>query len=233
MNEKESVRSVSIIVPAAGKSARMENAISKQYLMLNGKPLLQHTLATLLSLGARQVVLVVAEGDERVKSLPGQECCTIVMGGDTRSASVLNALRSLTLDESEWVMVHDGARPCLRADDVLRLIEAVGEDDVGGILAVPVVETVKEAGAQERIAGTVARERLWLAQTPQLFRFGLLRQALERAARAGVEVTDESAAVEAMGHSPLLVQGHRDNIKVTTPGDIRLAEYYLRQQGRT
>lgn len=208
----------------------------KQYLPVNGKPLIQHTLEQMSSLGARELLLVVSGEDQRYKHVPQTEACTIVRGGASRADSVLNALRELNVSDDAWIMVHDGARPCVRREDVLRLIEVVGEDDVGGLLAVPVADTVKRAESNgmnaPRVAATVDRGSLWLAQTPQLFRYGLLRTALEEARERGMEVTDEASAVERLGHRPLLVKGHKDNIKVTTPEDLILAGRYLEERRR-
>jgi 2-C-methyl-D-erythritol 4-phosphate cytidylyltransferase len=231
MIENELLRGVSIVVPAAGRGARMGDAGRKQYMLLNGKPMLQYVLDKMLALGARHVVVAVAADDEGFRSLAGHECCRVVAGGASRTESVASGLSSLQLSSDDWVMVHDGARPCVQLDDIVRLVRTVAKDEVGGILAVPVMETVKRAGEDERVAATVSREGLWLAQTPQLFRYGLLERALAEAARSNFETTDEASAVERLGLSPMLVRGRRDNIKVTTPEDVALAEYYLRLQG--
>lgn len=208
----------------------------KQYLTVNGKPLLAHTLEKMMSLGARELILVLSAGDERFRQVPQTGACTIVRGGKSRMESVLNALRAMQVPDDAWVMVHDGARPCVRREDVLHLVDVVGEDDVGGLLAVPVSDTVKRAASNTagapRVTSTVDRDALWLAQTPQMFRYRVLRSALERADDEGFEVTDEASAVERLGHWPLLVKGHKDNIKVTTPEDLILAGRYLAERGR-
>ena len=215
---------VSVIVPAAGKGERM--GALKQYLPINGKPLLQHTLERLLSLNAKRIVLVVSADDDCVEVAPATAACERAIGGATRAESVGNALSSMTLGDNEWVMVHDGARPCIRIADIDRLMDAIVNDEVGGILAVPVVETVKQATAQ-RISKTVDRDSLWLAQTPQIFRAGVLKKAMAVAVESGIAITDESSAVEHLGLSPILVQGSPDNIKVTTPADLAIAGFYL------
>jgi 2-C-methyl-D-erythritol 4-phosphate cytidylyltransferase len=229
MSLHEFLGRVSIIVPAAGKGMRMGGAVAKQYQPLNGQPVLQHTLERMISLGAREVVLVVAADDCHHVAVPGVRQCTVVRGGETRAQSVKNALDHLQAGAEDWVLVHDGVRPCVRREDILRLIDRVGEHVVGGILAVPVVDTVKQLGDDERTI-TLSRSGLWLAQTPQLFRYPVLQRALEQAMRYDRRVTDESSAVEAMGQNPLLVEGHRDNIKITADGDLALAAFYLQQQ---
>ena len=231
MIDKELLRGISIIVPAAGRGARMGDPARKQYMRLNGKPMLQYVLDKMLALEARHVVVAIAADDECFRSLAGHEDCRVVTGGASRTESVVSGLSSLRLSSDDWVMVHDGARPCVHFDDIIRLVRTVADDEVGGILAVPVMETVKRSDDDERIAATVPREELWLAQTPQLFRYGLLERALGEASGSGFEATDEASAIERLGLSPMLVRGRRDNIKVTTPEDVALAEYYLRLQG--
>lgn len=202
----------------------------KQYLPLNGKPMLQHVIEKMFAFGATNVVVALADDDEAFGSIPCHERCRTVQGGSTRAESVRNALASLDVPPDSWVMVHDAARPCVARDDIARLIETVGNDAVGGILAVPVVETVKRTAADDRITETLPRDSLWLAQTPQMFRFGTLSRALEQAKSEGADVTDESSAVERLGLSPLVVMGARENIKVTTLSDVTLAERYLARQ---
>lgn len=230
MNEKNPLQGISVIVPAAGRGERMGNDAPKQFVELNGTPMLQHVLSRLLALEPRRLVVATVPGDTAIEALPARKECVLIEGGETRAESVRHGLAALDLADNDWVMVHDAARPCVTADDIRRLIRTVGDDDVGGILAVPVVETVKRSDDSLRIDGTVARDGLWLAQTPQLFRFGLLNRALESAAQESLEVTDEASAVEWLGLAPLLVEGRKDNIKVTTPEDIALAEHYLRLQ---
>jgi 2-C-methyl-D-erythritol 4-phosphate cytidylyltransferase len=221
---------LSIIVAAAGKGLRMGADKPKQYLLLDGKPVLQHTLERLAQVHARETVLVVSPDDDEIESVPGTGTCRVVTGGVTRADSVLNALRAIECDPADWVLVHDGVRPCIRLEDIMRLMEIVGDDEVGGLLAVPVVETVKRADAEGRVEATESRDDLWLAQTPQVFRYGKLRSALEAAKETGVEVTDEASAIERAGHRPCLVEGSRDNIKVTTAEDLDLAAVYLARQ---
>ena len=232
MSLRGSPLDVAIIVPAAGRGERMGADVPKQYLQLQGRPLLAHVLERLLALRPRELILVVAAGDKAYTRVAGHEQCRIVAGGQSRADSVLAGLNAMQAGDDDWVMVHDAARPCIRGEDVLRLFETVSSNDAGGILATPVVDTVKQSADGRKIERTIPRDGLWLAQTPQMFRYGLLRRALEDAAAGGIAITDEASAVERLGHWPALVEGSRDNIKVTTPEDITLAEYYLQEQAQ-
>jgi 2-C-methyl-D-erythritol 4-phosphate cytidylyltransferase len=155
-------------------------------------------------------------------------------GGVERAESVANALTVLRerAADGDWVLVHDAARPCVRREDLVKLIAELRDDPVGGLLAVPVRDTMKQADAEQRCAATVDRSRLWHALTPQMFRLGALRAALRAALAAGVTVTDDASAMERVGLRPRLVEGHADNLKITRPEDLALAEFHLRQQGR-
>ena len=218
------------LVPAAGTGTRMGEGSPKQYLPLAGRPMLYHALAALCaSPRIQRVFVVLAEQDREWDSHDwsglGAKLVVLRCGGPTRADSVFNGLLAAAqeLKTDDWMLVHDAARPCLTAGLVEALIELVGEDPVGGLLAVPVADTLKRAGADRRVAETVPREHLWQAQTPQMFRYELLREALSRS-RA---VTDEAAAVEALGRRPLLVAGEASNLKVTHPADLALAERIL------
>ena len=221
-----------IAVPAAGSGARMGGGTPKQYLPLAGRPLAEHTLTALLAVpGLRDLVVALAPGDPHWRGIEPslRDRVRCVDGGADRASSVLNAL--LAFDPlpaaSDWVLVHDMARACVRTADVLGLIDAVREDAVGGLLALPVVDTLKRADDEGRVAATVMRESLWRAQTPQMFRYGELVAALRQARSAGVAVTDEAMAIERLGLRPRLVPCGEHNIKVTTRGDLALAAYYL------
>jgi 2-C-methyl-D-erythritol 4-phosphate cytidylyltransferase len=218
---------VSFIVPAAGSGARMGAAVSKQYLPLFGQPLLAHTLQRLLALRPRQVVLVVAPDDSHWHVIKGVERCTVVVGGATRAASVLAGLGSVV--DPGWVMVHDAARPCVRAVDIMRLYNAVSNTATGGLLGVQVTDTVKSV-RDNTVFASPDRSHLWLAQTPQMFPRDLLVSALRQGQARNLQLTDEASAIEAFDVQPLMVVGSRDNIKVTYADDLALAEYYLRQQ---
>lgn len=220
------------IVPAAGQGARFGAALPKQYVPVHGAPLIAHTLHALLSHpGLTGAVVVLAAGDMRwpgwteVLGKPLLACT----GGDARCDSVLAGLHALPDDvrADDFVLVHDAARPLLRASDLDALLERGRADPVGAILAAPVRDTLKRAGDDGGIDGTQPRERLWRALTPQLFRRLQLVRALEAARDAGVQATDEAMAMELQGHRPLLVEGSEDNLKVTTPADLRLAEFLL------
>lgn len=226
------------IVPAAGSSRRMRSTAPKQYLRLDGEPVLLRTLSRLACLpGLDGVVLVLSRDDTQWSAIaaehPGTaDRVTVCTGGAERSDSVINGLRSLAgvATDDDWVLVHDAARPCVRVADMLRLLSAVEHHPAGGILAVPVADTLKRSNSANAVAGTVDRSGLWAAQTPQLFRYGPLRDALSKG--AGEEpVTDESSAMENAGHEPLLVEGSPDNIKITRPQDLHMAALILTAQG--
>jgi 2-C-methyl-D-erythritol 4-phosphate cytidylyltransferase len=226
------------LIPAAGVGARMGAAFPKQYARLAGKAMLRHVLDTFAAHDAITHTFAVVSGDDgyiddTVRDDPAHAGAalagrvTIVRdGGDTRRQSVLNGLLAMRpqVADDEWVLVHDAARPGLSAALLERLIASVRDDEVGGLLALPVVDTLKRSDSDQRACATVPRTGLWSAQTPQMFRYGLLKQALE----AATDVTDEAGAIEAMGLAPRLVQGSPRNMKVTLPGDLALAELYLK-----
>ena len=219
------------IVPAAGSGSRFGAQTPKQYLPLLGLPLIHHSLAALCaSPSIDRVWVVLAPEDDgwgrRDWSALGPKLETLRAGGVTRAESVANGLRAAAMvaADDDWILVHDAARPCLRAEDVARLVSVLGDDPVGGLLAVPVADTLKRADGQGRVAATEPREGLWQAQTPQMFRYGLLRRALA----ATASVTDEAGAVEALGERPRLVVGEGSNLQVTYPADLAIAEAILR-----
>ncbi len=203
----------------------------KQYAPLAGKPMLQHVIETFSS--ARQidrVYLVVSAADAYIDALPLPPRCTILRcGGDTRQASVTNGLRAIAprLDSDDWILVHDAARPGLTVELIDKLIAFVKDDPVGGLLAVPVVDTIKQSNGHGRSERTVSRELLWAAQTPQMFRYRMLLEALERTQ----DITDEASAIEALGLHPKLVEGSARNFKVTLPEDLAVAELHLKGLG--
>lgn len=215
------------LIPAAGVGARMAANGPKQYMTIGGKPMLRHTLDAFLSseLIAHTYVVVSPDDGQIDGVVPAHGVTVLRCGGASRLESVQNALRQLgeVLGAQDWVLVHDAARPGLDAALIEKLITTIGDDAVGGLLALPVVDTVKRAGAA---VATVPRDGLWLAQTPQMFRYRLLCDALAAATDASV-ITDDASAVEAMGLSPRLVEGHPRNLKVTLPADIRIAEMFL------
>ncbi len=221
------------LVPAAGFGARMGQELPKQYLLLAGQPMIAHALNTLCSSPEIATVFVVlAPGDEQFHrydwSRFGDKLQTLYCGGGLRSDTVRNGLIASELEPDDWVLVHDAARPCLTHAQLAGLIAELRDDAVGGILAVPVADTLKRADEHRRILRTESREHLWQAQTPQMFRAGLLVQALQQPG----SFTDEASAVEAMGLQPKLVPGELGNLKVTYPQDMLLAELLLTRQGR-
>lgn len=220
------------LLPAAGIGSRMGSELPKQYLRIAGATLLEHSLKALLSCDAIQTVVVALHPDDRWAGelgLQEDHRVRLVEGGAERSDSVLAAIESLLadVDDEDWVLVHDAARPCLRAADLERLMERVCTLETGGLLAQPVVDTVKLAGEGGLVAETLDRSRLWRAQTPQMFRLGELHRALKAAGERGLEVTDEASAMELAGHPVQLVPGSSSNLKVTVPDDLPLAEWYL------
>lgn len=223
------------IVPAAGVGARMGANCPKQYLPLAGRTVIEHSLDALLNHSAISgAVVAISETDGYWADLNYQHNKPVhrAQGGEERCHSVLNALRALAeiAEEDDWVLVHDAARPCLRQDDISQLIDCCQSHPVGGILAVPVKDTIKQADQNSLISRTVDRQSLWHAQTPQMFRLGMLRAALEQALSNGVLITDEASALEHIGQHPLLVEGHADNLKITRPEDLPLAEFYFSQR---
>jgi 2-C-methyl-D-erythritol 4-phosphate cytidylyltransferase len=222
------------LIPAAGSGSRLAGEAPKQYLPLAGRTMLWHAIRAVCVPPVQSVFVVLAPGDktfarEDWSAFEGR-LEPLYCGGESRRDSVFNGLVAAMqlVEANDWVLVHDAARPCLPRADLQRLIEEVQRDEIGGILAFPVAETVKKVGKDEggaqRIAGTEDRSQLWLAQTPQMFRAALLAQALRQARNP---VTDEAGAIEQMGLKPRLVAGSRKNIKVTYPEDLAIAEAIL------
>jgi len=222
------------LIPAAGSGTRLRPEAPKQYLALAGKPMLWHAVASVCVAPVENVFVVLAPEDREFArhdwSAFAGRLEPLYCGGGSRRDSVYNGMVAAmaAVDADDWMLVHDAARPCLSKRDLESLIAETREDQIGGILALPAAETVKKAAKDEagamRIAGTEDRSQLWLAQTPQMFRCGLLLQALKEAKSA---VTDEAGAVEQMGLKPRLVAGSRENIKVTFPEDLKIAEAIL------
>mgnify|MGYP001814982304 CR=1 FL=1 len=225
------------VIPAAGAGRRIGAEIPKQYLQLGGRRVIEHTLEIFLEHPAIRGVVVALDPSDGLWGATSYAAHPAILradGGAERCHSVMNALERLArrAGEDDWVLVHDAARPCLRRADLDRLMDRLRAHPVGGLLGVPVRDTMKAADAEGRVRRTVPREGLWHAYTPQMFRLGLLRRALRRVLDGGGLVTDDAAALEQEGLAPVLVEGHADNIKITRPEDLPLAELYLRQQGR-
>ncbi|KAB8042382.1 2-C-methyl-D-erythritol 4-phosphate cytidylyltransferase [Janthinobacterium aquaticum] len=220
------------LIPAAGVGARMAAGSPKQYLPVAGKPMLRHAIdAFLASPRIAHTYVVVSADDGMIAGVvPAHGVTVLRCGGATRMETILNALVALqgVLQEHDQVLVHDAARPGLTPALIARLIDEVGNHPAGGLLALPVVDTVKRAatGIEQLSQATVPRDGLWLAQTPQMFSCALLRRALSEAADPAA-ITDDASAIEALGLSPRLVEGHPRNLKVTLPRDIAIAELYL------
>ena len=219
------------IVPAAGSGSRFGAEKPKQYLDLLGRPLIFHTLAALTAHPAIERVWVVLAPDDpwwpRYDwSELGAKLETVRCGGATRAESVGNGLQAAAMAaaDDDWILVHDAARPCLSRQMLDALCDELADDPVGGILAVPVADTLKRADATQRVAATEPRDGLWQAQTPQMFRYGCLVEALEK----HNAVTDEAGAIEALGLKPKLVRADATNLKVTFPADLALAALILR-----
>ena len=220
------------VVPAAGVGQRMCATVPKQYLRLAGCTVIEHTLDILLRHPRiRGVVVAINAVDTHWLSLPIAASRRVlrVTGGAERAQSVLQGLQALQewTHAQDWVLVHDAVRPCLRKSDLDALILALEHDPVGGLLATPVRDTMKRADSEGRVSATEDRSNLWHAQTPQMFRYGVLTNALQTAIGQGLTITDEASAVEGVGLAPRLVTGRADNIKITRPEDLALAEFYL------
>lgn len=222
------------IVPAAGSGRRMGSEKPKQYLQIQHKTILDHSLSRLLAVKhlAGIVLALDAEDKEFFQSRYAQhEKIVCVIGGKERADSVLAGLIYLQdkITDDDWVLVHDAARPCIRPDEIEQLQTQLQDDPVGGILAVPVADTLKRVEANS-ILQTVDRSTLWQAQTPQMFRYGVLYQSLNTALQNQQTITDEASAVELAGLVAKIVQGRSDNIKITRPADLELAEFILQKQ---
>lgn len=219
------------VVAAAGGGTRMGADRPKQYLQVRGRALIGYSLATLDAIPwIDGIVVVLAAGDAEFGHLRVPGKVHVARGGATRADSVLAGLDEVARrsQAAPFVLVHDAARPCVTREEIERL-RRDASDEHGGLLALPVADTLKRAES-ERAAATVNRRELWRAQTPQLFRLDLLRKALQDCAAQGVEVTDEARAMEAAGYRPRLVPGRESNIKVTFPDDLRLAEFWLTRE---
>ena len=222
------------LVPAAGAGRRMGSTVPKQYLPLLGRPVIAHALTILLDHPRIDGVVVAIDARDEwwptvVADLDAAKPLLSARGGAERCHSVLNGLETLRerATPNGWVLVHDAARPCLTPTDLDRLLDELADDPVGGLLAAPVRDTLKQADLAGRIAATVDRSRLWHALTPQMFRLGMLHDALRAALARGLLVTDEAAAMEAAGFAPRLIEGRADNLKITRPEDLALAEFFL------
>ena len=225
------LKKIIALVPAAGRGARFGEALPKQYQDVNGLPMIYHSLAALARVKRiDKLVVILAPGDAHWQQFDWSALSGKLevshCGGETRAQSVSNALESLAtvVAEDDWIMVHDAARPCIRAELIEQFLDELQRDAIGGLLALPLSDTVKEASPSLRVARTVPREGLWRAQTPQMFGFGMLREALRKMPHA----SDDAQAIEALGQSPKLVMGESANLKVTFAADMTLARLLLK-----
>lgn len=207
----------------------------KQYLPLAGRRLIDHTLARLIGhprITGVVVALAAADRWWEDPEPPAGKTLLRAAGGSERCHTVLNGLEALSerAADADWVLVHDAARPCVRREDISRLMEDLRDHPVGGLLGLPVRDTMKRTDLGGDVQETVSREGLWHALTPQMFRYGLLRDALRQVIGSGRLVTDEAQALELAGRRPKMVEGHPDNIKITHPADMALAELFIRRQ---
>jgi 2-C-methyl-D-erythritol 4-phosphate cytidylyltransferase len=221
------------VVPAAGVGKRMQSDRPKQYLDLGGTTVIEQTLARLLQaeiFAAVAVAISVEDPYWPELEISRHPAIVTAAGGKERADSVLSGLKSIRekASDEDWVLVHDAARPCLTALDIHKLVGELIDDEVGGILALSSHDTLKNVN-NDRIAGTLDRTHIWRALTPQMFRYGMLKDALE-AAKGNPAVTDEASALELQGLQPRIVEGRPDNIKITRPEDLALAQFYLEQQ---
>ncbi len=221
------------VVPAAGVGKRMQADKPKQYLPLAGKTVLEQTVTRLLQADVFSAVAVAISKQDpywsELKCAKNESVITAA-GGKERADSVLSALKSLAemATDDDWVLVHDAARPCLTTSDIHLLIDSLKHDEVGGILALSSHDTLKSVHSGE-IDETIDRSVIWRALTPQMFRYGMLKQALQQA-EGNPAVTDEASALEMQGLKPKIVEGRPDNIKITRPEDLALAQFYMEQQ---
>ena len=222
------------VVPAAGVGKRMNADRPKQYLELAGKTVIEHTLLRLLSAEVFTAVAVaISEEDPYWPDLDVSAHKKIITaaGGKERADSVLSALKAIrtVASDDDWVLVHDAARPCITTIDIHHLIDSLKTDEIGGILALSSHDTLKSVQGDNIIVGTLDRSHIWRALTPQMFRYGLLKNALE-AAEGNAAITDEASALELQGMQPKIVEGRPDNIKITRPEDLALAQFYMEHQ---
>ncbi|TAG46288.1 MAG: 2-C-methyl-D-erythritol 4-phosphate cytidylyltransferase [Betaproteobacteria bacterium] len=222
------------IVPAGGSGARLGAAVPKQYLEIAGHLVLHHTLTALSAVSAIEHIYVAVQADDERAVSTCESFTRVTMlptAGRLRAETVSNTLQAIhkKINRDAWILVHDAARPCVSQAAIDRLIQTCVAHPVGGLLALPVADTMKRSNASDEVVETLSRDQLWRAQTPQMFRFEMLQHALS----AAPDATDESQAIEAIGLSPKLVLGEARNLKITYPEDIALASHFLQQTPST
>ncbi|MER2491983.1 2-C-methyl-D-erythritol 4-phosphate cytidylyltransferase [Catenovulum sediminis] len=218
------------IVPAAGVGKRMQSKVPKQYIEIAGKTVLQHTVEKLAQIAKiNKIIVAVSKDDPYISEIKPELPAKVVLtqGGAERADSVLAGLNCLDVNEYPWALVHDAARPCVRADDIRKLIDHVLQNQQGAILAAPVRDTIKLSNAAQKVEKTVDRSALWHALTPQMFATGLLQHALQKHLQDGCMITDEASAMELSGHPVHLIEGAMSNIKITRPEDLEIAEMFI------
>lgn len=222
-----------VIIPAAGTGNRMQSALPKQYIRVLGKPMISHSIQTFFDCARiSSIHLALSSDDEFWKSLQLDAKSRLHLhytGGETRAETVLNTLNAISIAEDDWVLVHDAARPGLDANLLNQLLDTLQDDAVGGLLALPLADTLKFSNSEGRSEKTIPREHLWQAQTPQMFRYATLKKALQQ---NGGLATDEAQAVEALGLKPKLVVGSLKNIKVTYPQDVAVVEALMKKDAK-
>lgn len=225
------------LIPAAGSGSRMSSLLPKQYLPIAGKPMIYHAIKTLyLNQEINFILVVLAPDDQKWSTYDWSEfsdkLIVLPCGGATRAESVLNGLKAAhtqhEINADDWILVHDGARPCLTSTQLNKMIQTLKHDEVGGLLAIPVADTLKRCHDQNKVVCTESREDLWQAQTPQMFRHNLLTKALNQT--DPTKITDDASAIEALGLQPKLITSDAYNFKVTYPQDLALAELILKQR---
>ncbi len=236
MSELQGAGKIWAIVPAAGLGKRMGSDKPKQYLVLQGKTVLEHSIERLLNVPEiAGVIVALHESDNYWPSIAisNHPEVKVVRGGEERMHSVINALeflKTINPDPRQFVLIHDAVRPCVRVADIRKLIHTLHKDEVGGLLAAPLVDTLKRSDAQGRVAETINRQHCWRALTPQMFRIGLLEKSFEILLNRKQIASDEAAALEVSGFRPKIVEGNSDNIKLTLPGDLVLMDFILTAQ---
>lgn len=223
-----------VVLPAAGTGRRFGTELPKQYAPLAGRTVIEWSLQLFLQdTRCQGIVVALAADDHRFATLAGlagyRDRLHTTVGGEQRCHSVLQGLAALPAAVEDWVLVHDAARPCLTRDELDTLLSSLQSHAVGGLLALPLADTLKQADADGQVLATVPRAHLWRAQTPQMFRYGVLQTALQQALARGEQPTDEAQAIEAMGWQPQLLAGRASNIKITQADDLLLAQWLLAQ----
>ncbi|RUO57868.1 2-C-methyl-D-erythritol 4-phosphate cytidylyltransferase [Pseudidiomarina insulisalsae] len=229
------INQVAAVVPAAGVGSRMQSACPKQYLSLNGETVLQHSVKALSQDPRITHIYIAVSADDPYfasQEFANSVQITRVTGGASRAASVQAGVAAAVADGYDWVAVHDAARPCLSATELSAVLDGALADPVGALLALPVADTLKRADSAQRSGATVARDGLWQALTPQVFRSRQLLTGLEQLGADNPQLTDEASVLEAIGQQPRLIQGKRSNIKITLPGDEQLAQLWLQATTR-